>query len=332
MTGWGVECTPRPAYRPSTGPAAGGSAPMPPHSQGAERRREHRRGRTGSRWGLRALVVGGLAGAAWLLSGAAAHATDRDLVSDTLSAGTPVLGAVLNGTEKHDDGVLPAVHRLLSRDAGGHGGLGAVVSIPKRIVDTASETVAIPVIGEPDDVVRDLPAPDRPAGEAEDSRPAPAAVPVPDLPRDVAEPAPAKSPVHPPERAADERETGKPVTVTEADAPAPVLKKAVVRAQVGKTAVRQHAAGIRHEGLVTAVPEAVRETPDGDGPAPLRARLGAASGIPAAGPGAATDGGASAAVLPATVAGGPMASHRLPVLTDAEVRRHDAEAPTVSPD
>lgn len=63
MTGWGVECTQRPAYRPSTGPAAGGSAPMPPHSQGAERRREHRRGRTGSRRGLRALVVGRLAGA-----------------------------------------------------------------------------------------------------------------------------------------------------------------------------------------------------------------------------------------------------------------------------
>ncbi|GIE80952.1 hypothetical protein Aph02nite_69020 [Actinoplanes philippinensis] len=54
----------------------GGSPLMPSHSQGAERRPERRAGRTGSRLLLRALVVGGLAGVAWLLTGSAAQAAD----------------------------------------------------------------------------------------------------------------------------------------------------------------------------------------------------------------------------------------------------------------
>ena len=74
MTGLGVERMRTAFPLPSVLPA-GVSALMPPHIQGAERRTEHRARRT--RWGLRALVVGGLAGAAWLLTGAAAHAADR---------------------------------------------------------------------------------------------------------------------------------------------------------------------------------------------------------------------------------------------------------------
>jgi hypothetical protein len=50
---------------------------MPPASQGVEQRSERPAGRTGRRWGLRAVVVGGLAGAAWMLSGAAAHAAEN---------------------------------------------------------------------------------------------------------------------------------------------------------------------------------------------------------------------------------------------------------------
>ena len=72
MTGWGVERKPRTAH-PTSLLSTGDSSLMPPHSQGAERRTERRAGRTGSRWALRALVIGGLAGAviAGLLGSAA---------------------------------------------------------------------------------------------------------------------------------------------------------------------------------------------------------------------------------------------------------------------
>jgi hypothetical protein len=94
-----------------------------------------------------------------------------------------------------------------------------------------------------------------------------------------------------------------------------------------RTAVHRHA-------VVTTVadPETVREsTPGGDGPAPSQGHLGAISGISTSGSGAPTGGG-SMAFLPAGVAASSTALHRLPIATDVEVRRHDAEAPTVSPD
>ncbi len=355
MTGREVERTARPAHRPSTGPADD-STPMPPHSQGAERRSERRSGRTGSRWGLRTLVVGGLAGAAWLLTGAAAHAADQDLVPDVLTAGQPVLGVVTHdadqpvyGVGTHDadqrdnsvehdatspdvrsrtDGVLPVVHRVISVAGETSEAAGSLLETPAELVQAAAAMTTIPqrivpVADEPDrhHIVRELPAPDRLAGEAADSRPvAPVTRPVTELPHTAAAPAPAASPkgenVPEPQVApvsVPSEASVVPVPVT----PVPVLHKDVARAKVGKTVTER----------VT-----VRETPGGDGPAPLRARLGAASGLPAAGSGTATDGGTSAAVLPATVAGGTPASQRLPITTDVEARRHDAEAPTVSPD
>ncbi|WP_157411009.1 hypothetical protein [Actinoplanes rectilineatus] len=62
-----------------------GSALMPFHNQGTARSPERRAVLTGHRWVLRVLVVGGLAGAAWLLTGTTAQAADP--------AGVPV-GAV----------------------------------------------------------------------------------------------------------------------------------------------------------------------------------------------------------------------------------------------
>jgi hypothetical protein len=76
MTDWEAERVERTARRSSAIPH-GGSPLMPSHSQGAERRPERRAGRAGSRWLLRALVVGGLAGVTWLLTGSAAHAADQ---------------------------------------------------------------------------------------------------------------------------------------------------------------------------------------------------------------------------------------------------------------
>jgi hypothetical protein len=94
-----------------------------------------------------------------------------------------------------------------------------------------------------------------------------------------------------------------------------------------RTAVHRHSAA-----RVVAGPETVRETPDdGDGPEPLQAHLGAFSGLLTSGSGSPTEGG-SAAFLPAAVAAGSMAFHRLALPTDVEARRYDAKAPTVSPD
>jgi hypothetical protein len=72
-------------------------------------------------------------------------------------------------------------------------------------------------------------------------------------------------------------------------------------------------------------------SPGGDGPAPLQLHLGDVSGTPTSGSGTPTEGG-SAAFLPAAIASSTMACQRLPIASDVEVRRYDAEAPTVSPD
>jgi hypothetical protein len=82
----------------------------------------------------------------------------------------------------------------------------------------------------------------------------------------------------------------------------------------------------------TAPATAQEETPGGDGPAaPWQLHLGDVSGTPTSGSGTPTEGG-SPAFLPAAIADSTMACHLLPIATDVEVRRHDAEAPTVSPD
>jgi hypothetical protein len=73
-------------------------------------------------------------------------------------------------------------------------------------------------------------------------------------------------------------------------------------------------------------------TPGGDGPAaPLRLHLGDVSGVPTSGSGTPTEGG-SAAFLPVAIANSTMARHVPAIASDVEARRHDAEAPTVSPD
>ena len=92
MTRLGVERMPRTACPPSFESPAGVSSSLPPLIQGAERRTESRARRTGVRWGLRVLVIGGLAGAAWLLTGAAAQAADR--TDEPIGS---LLGSVLYG-------------------------------------------------------------------------------------------------------------------------------------------------------------------------------------------------------------------------------------------
>ena len=360
MTGRVVERDARTAYRSASIPSTGGSALMPPHSQGAERRPEHRAGRTGSRWGLRALVIGGLAGAAWLLTGAAAQAADRDPADEGL------LGSSLLGSVVHNQHSIPVVDQVLQAaaqplDFEDHRAR-SVVAFPGELLDppapvTHDDYDAGSARSGADSVLRGLTAPLRLPGEAVDTRL------VPDT--DLQEPEPPRADTVP---AAPVPAAAEPVTSSES--PAPDVHETVAdqsepdpagiartvaglagqavdtdekapaavrqhdrRHRVGKTVTRQRTfAADRHPAAVTATEvETVSETPGGDGPAPLRVHLGAANGVPASGPVTATDGG-SAAFLPARVADSTVACHRLPIVADVEVRRHDAEAPTVSPD
>jgi hypothetical protein len=337
MTKRGVERTTRTAYLSSL-PPVGVSTLMPPHSQGAERRTERRAGRTGSRWALRALVVGGLAGAAWLLTGAAAHAADRDPASEGL-LGSSLIGAVVDGdTAPRAVGkvgkVLTAAAQPLASDrtTDRHSAASSVLSVPARVLsrpagvltDTLDE--AAPRDTAVDQVVRDIAAPLRPSGGPAES---------PQLIRDsvpVADPSP-QSVAEPVAEAPDVEEPA-PAAVAEKNVAAhrdiPRPERAYGTGSVG---TRHTTVTHRHQAAVSAVaPDSVRDsTPAGDVPAPVQVHLGALSGISTSGPGAPTEGG-SAAVLPAAVGGGPVAHHRMRGATDVEVRRHDAEAPTVSPD
>src|SRR5262245_28205082 len=101
MTERGVERMPRTAHRLPSVPPAGAATPLPPHIQEAERRKARR-------WGLRVLVVGGLAGAAWLLTGAAAHAADP--------AGEPT-GSLLGSVIDVEGDATAPVNGLLSAAA-----------------------------------------------------------------------------------------------------------------------------------------------------------------------------------------------------------------------
>jgi hypothetical protein len=367
MTGWTVERMPRTAF-PSPVPPVGAAACMPPHSQGAERRGGRRSGRTGARWALRALVVGGLAGAAWLLTGAAAHAADPEPTS--------LLGSVVDG-----DTAPPAINRVLQaaarplepgRPAGTHDVDSSVVTAPVRViaqpVRVVTETLsgtddATAAPGAVDRVVRVVPGPLRLTGGPADSRPLaqtlrpatdllqqpvaappvaappvavpPVAAPPVAVPSDSAPAAPSGEPAD--AGAPDTRATGTAATGTD---PVPDVRASGLiaghRISVGPTgSVRQRHTIVadRTPAAATAArPGTVREnTPGGDGPVPLRAHLGAVGGIPSSVSGAPTEGG-SIAVLPAAVVSGAMARSGLRDAIDVEARRHAAEAPTVSPD
>ena len=318
--------------------------PMPPQSQGAERR--------GRRWALRALVIGGLAGAAWLLTGTAAQAGDHDPAPSLLGSvkgvvegsSTPVVDRVLQVAAQPLDTARPATKK--------HRGVTAVLDEPIRVLTrpvastvtqvTHGESDATPVLGTAGHVVRDLTGPSRLTDGATDSQQlAPVAAPLtrtpdtdsrpdqatPDADAELVleTPAPAATPVT---RAAAANRIADPVPVAPVVAP---------RQPAGHhdTAATTASAGARHSIPTErhAVTAAVPDTTPGGGdlPASPRVQFGALSGISTNASGAPTEAG-SAAVLPAAVASGVLASQHLLRATDVEVRRFDAEAPTVSPD
>ncbi|AEV81045.1 Polycystic kidney disease protein 1-like 3 [Actinoplanes sp. SE50] len=353
MAGWRVERTPRTASR-SVPVTPGGSPLMPPHSQGAERRPERRAGRAGSRWVLRAFVVGGLAGAAWLLTGAAAHAagTGAEPVPVAQAAGLTENPAGL--TEKPAG--LNEEPAPVAQVAGPGEPLGAVLdgdveSAPAWLDENQDRTVgdllkaAVQPLETHHHIVTSLPAAthDEPAIDPE-----PHGEPLPttaaplrsssgtaDAQRQPATEGPAADSVAPPALSHPFAPVGEP-------APATFVKRAgtrVTRAPAGDKPARRVTALSRsrvHRHAPAArpvAPEAIRQDmPGGDGPAPARTNLGAVSGIPASsGSGGNTENGSSA-VLPTGTANGPVACHRCPVAPDVDARRNDAVAPTVSPD
>jgi hypothetical protein len=350
MTGLGVERL-RSTFPLSVSPA-GVSTLMPPHIQGAERRTERRAGRT--RWGLRVLVIGGLAGAAWLLTGAAAHAADRTdgptgsllpsvvgdggalPVSGLLTAAVQPLESLSPVHEHHVVAtVLDAPRRALTRSADalgttayGHPGIpvDAALSSADQILGEVAGTTRLTggpaithLLAHPTDPVA-APTPDDPGAVTDDPNAQgpdvdPAVPPAQDVPRAVPVATRASNPIHPVLRAPD--------TAPRASVPAGHAKTASA-----PSAHHRH----RVASATHAPAAATEEHPGGDGPAaPLQLHLGGASGTPAGGSGTPTEGGAPA-FLPAAIADSTMASHLLPIASDVEVPRQDAEAPTVSPD
>jgi hypothetical protein len=333
---------------------------MPPPSQGAERRTERRARRAGSRWGLRALVIGGLAGAAWLLTGTAAHAADHD----PAAAESSLLGSVAADTAGPTvTTILRAAAQPLESNRPAH-----------RHHDAVSLLPALPVLNEAAPhrstgatgpsvvrVIRGITGPLRLTGGPADSPLAPvtaplvrtlhpvtsllphAAGPVTGVLAHAAKPAvsaggqiaasavhgvrsqhPVAAPATPRLIPGSSAVQVGPAPSTVATAGLPSVRHAAAPA---RTAIHPHPVS-----RTVAGPETVRETPyGGDGPAPLQVHIGAISGLSTGGSGGPTEGG-SAAVLPIAVAASSMAFQRLALPTDVEVRRFEAEAPTVSPD
>jgi hypothetical protein len=368
---------------------------MPPASQAVEQRPARPADRTGVRWGLRVLVVGGLAGAAWMLSGAAAHAAEHpsaESATGGLTSLSPVAGlspvrsldplvrGLGNGTgrtvkpiaapvTKAIEPVTRAAVAQVDRTVHKHHRptdvtlpgsvthqLTSIVEPAARLVTTVDQAVRSTddtggALSGATAVVRELTAPLRLTGGPVGTTvlaPVTRAVTTAPLIR-----TPRPTAATPP-RAADPvtatRGTA-PAAVRHAPAPAPGLHGAAVnvplravgpsgRVAAGSelrtmggpgTDMRRHADVARHTAATTARPDSVQPAPGSPDPAPVRGHLGAVSGIPATASGSPSEGGCGA-ILPAAVVAGTVACHRLPIATDVEVRRYDAESPTVSPD
>jgi hypothetical protein len=337
MTGPGAERAARVASPSPSVPPAGDPTPMPPHIQEAERRSGNRARHTGVRWGLRVLVVGGLAGAAWLLTGASAQAADRADGPDGSLLGSVVgfdaiapVSGLLQAAAQPLEHARPAYHE--------HDVVADLLDVPRQVLTRPAKThvrvahhkprTTVDVPRDVDEVVDEVAAPIRPTGEA---------APDPEFPVEESPQLVADEPVALPQ----EDEKSAPQETEPAISRAPIRKapaagrSAVVPVKHGKTssapsAHRHHRTA--HAVIAAPATEPRESTPGSDGPAaPLRLHLGDVSGTPTTGSGTPTEGG-SAAFLPAAIASSTMAGHSAAVASDVEARRHDAEAPTVSPD
>jgi hypothetical protein len=342
MTGLGDErtwCAARPT--PSSVAPAGAATSLPPHIQGAERRSERRARRT-TRWGLRVLVVGGLAGAAWLLTGAAAHAADRSDDGPTAS----LLGSVVDGDVTAPvSGLLTAAAQPLEAVPAHHHKhhvVADILELPQRVLTRPAETVR-EVAHDPSGttvdiatggvgtVLREVAGPIRLTGGPASAQqrltavtPVAATRPVAERPQQPAvAPVPAPTGATPASQAVVSK-------ALRAVPPSAVLRDGLPARHLKAASAKLVRRGIVHRAIAGTA-RAPEDSPGGDGPAPLQLHLGDVSGTPTSGSGTPTEGG-SAAFLPAAIASSTMACQRLPIASEVEVRRYDAEAPTVSPD
>ncbi|WP_433827874.1 hypothetical protein ACQP2E_00155 [Actinoplanes sp. CA-015351] len=362
MTGWKVERFTRTASRSSSVPD-GGSPLMPYPNQGAERRQERRAGHTGSRWAVRALVIGGLAGAAWLLTATAANAADHDAepagsaYESTSNSVAQVYGDELMVGELLEAAVqplesepAPKLHRrvVTSILTTAERMLSGPVEMPYEVTYDGTAIDADPFGAEP----RWKIAPSRTSGGRADDRTRPepdqdAAVTVNELDMPDAEAEKPQVDVESPldgggaapiakmpQAAGDAAAANKidPSTSESSSIKASRAPAGVTPARHAKAEPRSHVHR-RVPAARSALTVAYRqqEAPVEDGPSPARMNLGTVSGIPAGGPGASPEVG-PVAVLPARVVNGAVDSHRFPFAVDVEARRNDAVAPTVSPD
>jgi hypothetical protein len=355
MTDWEVEREARTACRSLSAPD-GGSPLMPSPNQEAERRMERRAGHIGSRWALRALVIGGLAGAAWLLTGTAAHAADHDYepagswhesTSHSVApvyGNEPLVGELLKAAAQPlESESVPNLHRRVVKSilTTAERMLSGPVEMPYEVIYDGS-AIDVDLLDEephrstPPSRTSDGPAGDRkrsePAGAAADTGTEPAA---PDITAEtplVIEVPAADSEVVPPAVPRAALSTSASISIKASSAP-----RDFASSRRAKAESRNHV----HRRVPAARPapaETVRERNPvndggnpGDGNNPARMNLGTVSGIPANGSGASPEVG-PVAVLPARVVNGTVDNHRFPVAADVEARRNDAVAPTVSPD
>ena len=128
---------------------------------------------------------------------------------------------------------------------------------------------------------------------------------------------------------------GSAVTPTDAVRTVPLVRASsprVHQALRGGRSIKHSKAAHRRSAVASATADGPVPDRRDDGPAaPLRPYLGESGGSAAMGPATPMEGGC-AAFLPAAIADSTMACHPLPIATDVDARRHDAEAPTVSPD
>ncbi len=382
MTGSGVE---RLVRTPSLDvvPVAAATPPSPSRVTGRPGRRAR-----GLRWGLRTLVVGGIAGAAWLFSGAAAHAADHPATAEAPSSGLSVVSLVNGlGTGADERATSGAAATGIVRDGAqrltGVAGAGTKAASdapasqrtgpnsdrparqPAGVAGlTVSITDLVPASPAPhvteqvltagngvEGLVKVLAAPfrltDGPArtpgalGSLPTTEPIVAGLrPLTDLLQSAADPAAAASAPDADLSAVSfapaptsHSPAGKALSADGATAPplAPAeFLRAGERATGGASllALQRFAAAHLPDTLTAAT--GADGAPNRPEPAPMHGH-GAVGGAPSAGSGAPSEGGSSATV-PSSVVGDAEAGLRLPAATSVEVRRHDAEAPTVSPD
>jgi hypothetical protein len=349
MPKWKVERTSRTAFPAAVSPLG---------ASGADRRTAHR---PVIRWGLRTLVIGALTGAAWLLTGAAAQAADHDPTAAGANPGSSLTDAAEPGdaTEPAATEILQAAAQPLDRGrpALAHprpgstldrpdGALAAPVVTVAETIDEATQHQNVadgdPAVEGVDRVDREITGTLRLTGGPVDSRLAPMTAPV------VAALVPGTRGIRAVRTVTESPPYAAAVPAVRAEATT-VVDRVAVRtigfASRRHPVVTDWATGTRRYPAVTGratvvrssaarpavAPETIPRNSGDDGPAPRQVHLGAVGGPVTCGSQAPTDGG-SAAFLPAAIAAGTVAVHRMPNPADAEIRRNDAEAPTVSPD